>query len=249
MTLSGPAGLFQERLAGRYFLARCGAVSEWERTHDWNIYLRRPLFMVGRRPLLDSSTERWQVWAPNEPDPGYIWLRELPEGAALNLTGPFGNGFEILPTTRNLLLLADQRRAPLLLPLIDRMLDRGGRITIILLGEAGTESEFTTGLPFAAEVRRAADDGEWQATLADTLPWADQLCGAIRPDHLPGLADAIRKHRVRLEAGFGLMLVEADLACGAGACLACVVPLANGSLTRACVHGPVFDLLDLAGRT
>jgi dihydroorotate dehydrogenase electron transfer subunit len=42
--------------------------------------------------------------------------------------------------------------------------------------------------------------------------------------------------------------VDADLACGYGACLACVVPLANGSLTRACVHGPVFDLLELAGR-
>ena len=54
--------------------------------------------------------------------------------------------------------------------------------------------------------------------------------------------------RLRLESGFALALVESDLACGYGACLACVVPLAGGSLTRACVHGPVFDLLELAGK-
>ncbi len=80
------------------------------------------------------------------------------------------------------------------------------------------------------------------------LRWSDQVCTAIAAAHLPAVADAIRRIRVRFDAGFAFSFVDADLACGYGACLACVVPLANGNLTRACLHGPVFDLLELMGR-
>ena len=51
--------------------------------------------------------------------------------------------------------------------------------------------------------------------------------------------------RLRVEPDFAYLLVQADLLCGSGACLACVVPTAGGGLTRTCVHGPVFDLTRL----
>jgi len=69
------------------------------------------------------------------------------------------------------------------------------------------------------------------------------------------LAYEIQQRRYRLEAGFAQVLVDADLMCGVGACLACVVPTAGGGFTRACVHGrftracvhgPVLDLTRLA---
>jgi hypothetical protein len=51
---------------------------------------------------------------------------------------------------------------------------------------------------------------------------------------------------MRIEKGLVQCLVDARLACGYGACLACLTPLANGRWTRACVHGPVFDLASLS---
>jgi aerobic-type carbon monoxide dehydrogenase small subunit (CoxS/CutS family) len=50
---------------------------------------------------------------------------------------------------------------------------------------------------------------------------------------------------LRLEQGFAQALIQVELPCGVGACLACTIPLPNGSRTRACVHGPVFDLTTL----
>ena len=68
---------------------------------------------------------------------------------------------------------------------------------------------------------------------------------ANRSINLDDLAEIIRNRRFRLEENYAHMLVRADLACGYGACLACVVPTANGGVTRACVHGPVIDLTRL----
>ena len=83
-------------------------------------------------------------------------------------------------------------------------------------------------------------------SLADTLAWADLLCVASPTLQPELLAQSIRTARFRLEEGFAQILVDADLVCGVGACLACVVPTAGGGLTRACVHGPVIDLVKLA---
>jgi len=62
---------------------------------------------------------------------------------------------------------------------------------------------------------------------------------------LARVAGLVRERRFRLEEGFAQALVEADLVCGVGACLSCVVPLSSGGLTRACTHGPVLDLVRL----
>ena len=70
LTLALPAGLPNARVAGRYFLARCGATSAAERAEQWETYLRRPLFAVSRGPLHPDAArefgahECWQMAAP-----------------------------------------------------------------------------------------------------------------------------------------------------------------------------------------
>jgi dihydroorotate dehydrogenase electron transfer subunit len=125
------------------------------------------------------------------------------------------------------------------------MLDRGGKVSVLLWASGPIDERLRAALPLAVEFHQAGMRAEWDALLAAALPWADQVAGWLPMPALPALADQIRARRLRLEPGFALMLVDADLACGYGACLACVVPLASGSLTRACVHGPVFDLAEL----
>ncbi len=254
--------------AGRYVLARCGAATPTERAEQWQIYLRRPLFFAGRRQMqnIDESdqarseavsatgmSEKFnnekfdsgEFILPAGNDPGYRWLASQPPGAAINLIGPLGQGFSLGAQHRNLLLLATPDRAPALLPLIDPLLDRGGRITLVLQTDGKTENPLLPLLPIAVEVRQAKTESEWQRQLQETIAWSDQICAALPMATFQPLADAIRRHRFRLESGFAQVLVEADLVCGVGACLACVVPTPDGGYTRACVHGPVFDLTAL----
>lgn len=251
LTLALPAGLAHTRVSGRYFLARCGAQSAADRAAEWQTYLRRPLFCVAHEPLIDRvAAERaeghdgWQVAVPFGDDPGYAWLGALSPGATVNLIGPLGNGFFLAPTTRNLLVATDIDRLAPLLALLHAALDRGGHVTLALR-QGAVDGALQAQLPMAVEVQTLPPGEGWLAALTDPLRWADQLCLALPATTYAPLAAAIRHQRLRLESGFAFALVDADLACGYGACLACVVPLGNGGLTRACVHGPVIDLLEL----
>ena len=274
LALHLPVGLSQSIGAGRYVLARCGAATPAERAEQWQIYLRRPLFFAGRRQMQNteesdhasdegadqaladekSSGEKFDLTKfdsgefilPAGNDPGYRWLAAQPPGAAVNLIGPLGQGYSVAAQRHNLLLLATPDRAPALLPLIDPLLDRGGRITLVLQTDGKAENPLLPLLPIAVEVRLAKTESEWQRQLQETIAWSDQICAALPMTTFQPLADAIRRHRFRLESGFAQVLVEADLVCGIGACLACVVPTPDGGYTRACVHGPVFDLTAMA---
>jgi dihydroorotate dehydrogenase electron transfer subunit len=248
-----PAGVGNAAPAGRFFLARCGPRTDADRLIDWSLYRRRTLYVAGARPARpgeDGDPVQLVAAPPVGPkataDPGYAWLRALPPGAAVNLMGPLGRGFQVPASTRNLLLVADLGRVWLLLPLIEPLLDRGGRVTLLVRGASGREEALLRRLPMAVEVYGAPGDEPWRGHLDNLLPWADQVCAALPAVHYRPLAEAVRQRRFRLTPGFASALVEADFLCGYGACLACAVPRPGGGYTRACVHGPVFDLAEIA---
>ncbi len=229
-------------VAGRYFLARCAEETEGERT-DWQIYLRRPLYAVQQRG------EEWLLHLPPDDDPGHTWLRGRADGESVHLLGPFGNGFSLRDESHNLLLLADLTTNPgglaLLAGLIEPSLDRGCRVTLLLRAETTLGQTALAGLPIAVEVQTAPDEASWQRALDAAILWADQVAAALPADRYSALAQVIKTRRFRLEEGFCQLLVQTDILCGVGACLACVIPTANGGITRACTHGPVFDLTQL----
>jgi dihydroorotate dehydrogenase electron transfer subunit len=255
LTLALPTTVDPMGSSGRYFLARCGAQSELERAEGWQIYFRRPLFVAFAEqippPSPDAMEEtppihRWALIVPPGADPGAQWLAELSASAPLNLIGPLGQSFSLRPLARNLLLLTDDDHTPLLLGLIEPLLDRGGKVTLLVRtptasGHSGADA-LRAWLPIPVELRLATSDAEWHTHLPETLRWADQVCAALPNAAYPALAAAIRQVRFRLEPDFAQVLVHTPLPCGVGACLACVYPLADGSFTRACVHGPVLEL-------
>lgn len=234
-------------IAGRYFLARCAEEVDGERT-DWSLYLRRPLYAVQQRT--QETGDEWLLHLPPDEDPGHAWLRRRAEGVAVHLLGPFGNGFALPDSGRNLLLLADLTANPgwlaLLLALLEPMLDRGGRVTLLLRLDGSLDEAALSHLPIAVEVHTAPDEAAWTQALTTAIPWADQICAGVGRERYTALAQAIQAKRFRLEEGFCQVLVQADILCGVGACLACVIPTANGGITRVCTHGPVFDLTRLA---
>lgn len=258
--------LQSQTLSGRYFLVRCAAAAGIDREGDWSLFLRRPLFVCGRQTV--DRAERWQLILPGHPewggpdtlagkldtgayrDPGVEWLRERVPGDLLNVSGPFGNGFSLPAVAHNLLLIVDMRKGSewfwKLLPLCELTLDRGGRVTILFRARnEGSAAELVPWLPLQAEVRVAVGQSQWLDSLRDTLLWADRVCAGVHLASYGELLDMVRDSRIQVESRFAQVLVEADLLCGFGACLVCTVATAGGGHTRACVHGPVFDLTEL----
>jgi dihydroorotate dehydrogenase electron transfer subunit len=247
LTATLPAGLPREPLAGRYFLVRCAETTEWARSHDWTFALRRPLFVAGwHPPTAADGAERWLLTSPQLEDPGVGWLAARPTNAPVNLVGPLGNGFALPPRTRQLAIVSEPARVAALLPLIHAMLDRGGRVVILLLADRSIAPPLRDLLPLATEVHQEAPGKDWRARLQDALAWADIVATALPARETAGVLEAVRMARLRMERGLVHCLVDAPLMCGYGACLACLTPLASGRWTRACVHGPVFDLADLS---
>jgi len=232
--------------SGQYWLARCGVESLEERDEDWGIYLRRPLWTVEERSATEHNNRQLLLLPTLPPDdPGRGWLLRRTTGSSVNLIGPLGNGFVVEPSVHRLLLVTTPALAPALFAVANRHLDHNGAVSWLLLATEQSEVEaLLPWLPRAAEVHTAASLND--PFVAEAIRWADGLCSTLEPAGWRPLVELIRRHRLRLDPGYAQLLVQADLVCGAGACLACVVPLAGGGMTRACVHGPVFDLTALA---
>ena len=232
-TLHGP-------VCGRFFMARCTEDTLDDRRTDWSFYLRRPLLVAGLPSITDQG-QRVDLLPISPDDPGVHWLLAQPPGSKVNLLGPFGQPFVLPPHSRALLVLADAAWLPVWLPAIHAMLDQGGRVTLILRGAAEPDSILPL-LPLAVELRTAAGTDEWAHHLGETMRWADIAVCALPLAEYQALADQFRLGRFRLERSFAHAFVPSDFACGFGACLACVVPLPDGGMTRACLHGPIFPL-------
>ena len=227
---------------GRFLLARCTEDTLEARSSEWSIYTRRPLFCAGSPTALpDNAGSAWDFLLPISDDPGYRWLANRAVDSSINLLGPFGLRFELTAHARTLLILTDIPSLPLTLPVIHAMLDRGGRVTVLIMGEAVQGASLLPLIPIPVEMRFVPPD-TWLAQLAEPVRWADQICAALPNAEYAALAHHLRGLRFQFDPAFAQVLVTSDMLCGTGACLACVVSTRDGSYTRACVHGPVFPL-------
>jgi hypothetical protein len=209
VTVTLPMAMAASLPAGRYFLARCGAQSQTERAANWQIYARRPMFVADVKRL-DEQNGAWTLLSTGpEHDPGVAWLAERRPGEIINLLGPLGNGFTSPGPAANVLLVSQRLHLPLFQTLVDAVLDRGGRLTVLILDEdaVGLDSARAR-LPLAVELRQVTDEAVLLNELAETLAWADHVCVAAAGLSWAQLAQAIRNARFRVEEGFAQVLVD-----------------------------------------
>lgn len=211
-----------------------------------------------REPLFPAIIEA-RGFASMVP-PGHPATRLLP-GAEVDMLGPLGRGFHIDDVTVRLLLIAEAEHLPALLPLLD------AAPSVTLVVEAATRAQIpaphrfppavelylvtrdgSTGYlgplesddPAPADLQRAAPK------LRELLAWAECICLALDASRYPALAAMLREARLQPRRGLAQALIRAPMPCGVGVCEVCRVATRRGE-KHACVDGPVFDLLDLAG--
>ncbi|MFH0920978.1 MAG: dihydroorotate dehydrogenase electron transfer subunit [Fibrobacterota bacterium] len=163
-------------------------------------------------------------------------LAALKKGDTLAVTGPCGHGFDPHGFgRRNLLVAGGCGIAPMLF--LATELKKKGRKVDFYYG-ARTASQ----LVYRRELGRlcdtltlATDDGSagTRGVITRRLPDSPETpvfaCGPR------AMLNAFQ--RLRPDAQVAL---EAEMACGVGVCMGCAVKMADGSLTRCCVEGPVF---------
>jgi len=184
-------------------------------------------------------------------DPLAPWLSTRATGSHLDLLGPWGRPFPIDPQARHAVLLGGATRLVALIALARALVDRG--VSVVVLHDAATASALLPPvlLPPAVEFhvatldRSAGAQGDVLDVLPPYLSWADALYAALPPSSYPSLREQVYQGRLRVRRGFATVLAEAPLACYAGACGGCAVPLRDESYALLCKDGPAFDLREL----
>jgi len=188
-------------------------------------------------------------------------ISTLCEGDRIEILGPLGNRFEIIPGMRTAVLVAGGIGIAPLVFLAERLSVNApseGVKTILYIG--ARDSESLLGIDrmrtFGAEIRVSTDDGSAgyrgpvtdlfrdDLTSFDASKTGVFVCGPN--PMLKRMGEMIADHPVPCQ-----VLMEERMACGMGACLGCTIEVRTPSgseYRQVCADGPVFDLRSIVWR-
>ena len=216
---------------GQYVMVRCG--------EGYDMPLRRPLGI--NRISKDGISLLYSVVGR-----GTEWLSQRKAGEPVDLFGPLGNGFEVYPSSRNLLLIAGGVGIAPLLALAEHARAKGLKFRLII-GEKNAAKIYPERLlPPGIKAVITTEDGSLgqKGMVTDILPQfvseADQVfvCGPLP------MYQAIAKMGKKLGKKPTQVLLETVLGCGVGACLSCSIETKRGR-KLVCKDGPVFEFRDI----
>lgn len=224
LTLAGEVAA----LAGQFVQVR---VSE---THD--PFLRRPI-------SVHDDTGDKLVLLYRTVGRGTALLAAKKAGETLDLFGPLGSGFPLTDRPQAVVVAGGVGAAPLYYLL--RTLKQAGKQVSFYYG-ARNKAELLLRDEYSALVANyseATDDGSAGNRALVTQLAASAIASADATVYACGPSPMLREV-ARLADYYGrscYVSLEAQLACGVGACLGCVVPVrGREKYARVCVDGPVF---------
>jgi dihydroorotate dehydrogenase electron transfer subunit len=216
---------------GQYVMVRCG--------EGYDMPLRRPLGI--HRISKDDIFLLFKVVGR-----GTAWLSQRKAGESVDLFGPLGKGFEVYPSSRNLLLVAGGVGIAPLLALAEHAKASGLKFKLVI-GEKNADKIYPQRLlPSGIKPVITTEDGSLgqKGMVTDILPQfipaADQIfvCGPLP------MYRAIAKMGKKLGNKPTQVLLETVLGCGVGACLSCSIETRQGR-KLVCKDGPVFEFNDI----
>jgi dihydroorotate dehydrogenase electron transfer subunit len=187
---------------------------------------------------------------------GTALLAAMRPGGSLRVVGPLGNGFEVPRRMTSVVLVAGGAGVPPIAALVDTLANRKTAcriaVTVLLGGRSKADLLCVSDLRRAgATVHVATEDGsaghkglvtelleQYLNAQRSTLNACLYACGPY--PMLAALAPIAEKYDLAYQAS-----LEANMACGFGACMGCVVPVKGDERERTyrlvCKDGPVFD--------
>jgi dihydroorotate dehydrogenase electron transfer subunit len=181
-------------------------------------------------------------------------LAQRAVGDDLDIMGPIGNGFNIYPESRKIMIVGGGMGVAPLLALCEESMRQGKEVRVLI---GALKKELVIGEEsfkiLGAKVDIATDDGSYQYKGLVT----DLLEGTIKEGWLAdqifacGLKLMLRKiNEIALKVNIDYQVsLEERMACGIGACLGCVCKIKTKDkkegkvkyeFKRVCVDGPVF---------
>ncbi len=188
-------------------------------------------------------------------------MTRMVKGDALNVLGPLGNGFKVAKDTRHALIVAGGIGVAPMVALAEDIKNKRPDVNpVCFIGGRGRDDvlgiqEFRN---LGLRVYVSTEDGSLPqkgfitASLEQYLSkfeargfkgWAIYSCGPT--PMLRSVAAVAEKHGIKNYAS-----LEANMACGIGACMGCVVPVQDREHSsqvyrKVCEDGPVFDAEDV----
>jgi dihydroorotate dehydrogenase electron transfer subunit len=217
---------------GQFVMVRCGEGPEYQ--------LPRPFSL--HQVNGDNIELLFNAW---EEGRGTQWLAQRQTGDTVKLMGPLGNGFNIYPDSKKLLVIAGGIGIAPLRFLADEAVNRGLSVTLLLGAPTAGQLYPTKLLPGGANLVTATEDGSrgQKGMITDVLPdfagGADQLfaCGPLAMYKAMAETVELKDKPVQIS-------LEVRMGCGLGICYGCTVKTRNG-LRQVCKHGPIFELSEV----
>ncbi len=205
------------------------------RVHDsLHPLLRRPFSVARRDVTAGTLTLIYRVVGE-----GTARLADRRPGDRMDVLGPLGRGFRMLPGKIPLLVGGGVGIAPLIFLAEEARrtgrqveLLAGARTAALLVGEEDLRE-------FGVECCPATDDGSRGYRGPVTGLVAGRLDG--RAVYASGPPAMLRQVQLLAESVPAQLCIEGVMACGVGACLGCSCRTRDGGRRLVCTDGPVFD--------
>jgi dihydroorotate dehydrogenase electron transfer subunit len=213
---------------------------------DTSMLMRRPfsIYQVRERGVYGGTVE----FVFSVEGRGTRWLAQLQPHEPVDIVGPLGKPFSLPREPATCVLVGGGYGTAPLFPLADALRDRGCRIDFVI-GAASEDRLFGAldAKRISATLSVTTDDGSvgLRGRVSDPLP---EVLAATKADvvYACGPMPMLRAvSRIAAEAGIPCQIaVEELMACGAGVCMTCVLPVIGDDgetrMVRSCVDGPVF---------
>ena len=175
---------------------------------------------------------------------GSQWLSKQQVNETIEVFGPLGNGFSILPSTNNILLIAGGMGLAPLCFLAQQAVREKRSVTLLLGSAIGPLYSERPGnlLPPEINIATATNDGSkgHHGMVTDLIPkyidWADQVfaCGPVAMYKTMAQMSELKGKSVQIS-------LEIMMGCGMGVCYGCTIRTKKG-LKQVCKDGPVFEM-------
>jgi len=178
---------------------------------------------------------------------GTLWLSQRTPGETVDILGPLGNGYNVTPESKNILMVAGGIGIAPLLFLAQNSINQGKQVTLLVGARSDKQLYPTSLLPpksrniIVTEDGSAGRRGMVSEIFTDFVGQADQVFSCGPQLMYQAILRTMKDQSIEKPVQVSL---ETRMGCGVGACYGCSINTAKG-MKMVCRDGPVFDIEDV----